>query len=213
MTPGASLKDRIDAVVIGASAGAVEALSTILPALPRALKPAIFIVVHLLRGKPSLMADIFQTRCALPVREAEDKEPIADGTIYFAPPDYHLLVDEGREGRRLSLSVDEPVNYSRPSIDVLFESAADLYGERLMGVILTGANADGAAGLEAVHRAGGVTVVQKPETALAPTMIDSALKRVSVDYVLSLDEIATLMQSLNCRSHSDRMSNVTSQTG
>jgi len=115
------------------------------------------------------------------------------GTVYFAPPDYHLLVDEGPQ---LALSADELVHYSRPSIDVLFESAADVYADRLLGIILTGASEDGASGLEAVHRAGGWTVVQQPGTAHASLMVESALKRSPVDLVLALGEIAALLHTL-----------------
>ena len=191
-----SLKERVDAVVIGTSAGGVEALSVLLPGLPARLRAAVFIVLHLPRERPSLLVDIFQARCALPVREAQDKEPVAAGTVYFAPPDYHLLVDEGPQ---LGLSADELVHYSRPSIDVLFESAADLYGSRLLGLILTGANDDGAAGRAAVHRAGGVTIVQQPGTAQATLMIESAMKRTPVDLVLTLEQIADLFGTLNVR--------------
>jgi two-component system chemotaxis response regulator CheB len=128
------------------------------------------------------------------VREAQDKGPVAAGTVYFAPPDYHLLVDEGPQ---LALSSDDLVNYSRPSIDVLFESAADVYGERLLGIILTGASHDGASGLEAVYRAGGWTVVQEPEDAEVPLMVEAALKRIPVHFVLPLDQIARLLGTLD----------------
>jgi two-component system chemotaxis response regulator CheB len=188
-----ALRDRIDAVVIGASAGGVEALSEILPALPASLRPALLIVLHLPRERPSLLVEIFANRCALPVREADDKEPVEPGTVYFAPPDYHMLVEKSRQ---IALSTDEPVHYSRPSIDVLFESAADVYADRLLGIILTGANADGAAGLHAVHRAGGTTVVQRPDSAKVPLMVVSALQRNPADFVLSLPEIAGLLQGL-----------------
>ena len=114
---------RVDGIVIGTSAGGVEALSILLPALPEGLRAAVFIVLHLPRERPSLLVDIFQPKCAVPVREAQDKEPVDRGTVYFAPPDYHLLVDDGPQ---LALSADELVHYSRPSIDVLFESAADV---------------------------------------------------------------------------------------
>lgn len=190
--PG-SLRRRIDGVVIGASAGGVEALAELLPALPAAFRASIFIVLHLPRERPSLLVDIFEKRCALPVREAEDKEPVEPGTVYFAPPDYHLLVEKSRQ---IALSADEPVHFSRPSIDVLFESAADVYGERLLGIILTGGNEDGAAGLHAIHQAGGVTVVQQPDSAKAPLMIVSALQRGPADFVLSLPEIAQLLATL-----------------
>ena len=188
-----ALRDRIDAVVIGASAGGVEALSEILPALPASFRPALLIVLHLPRERPSLLADIFENRCALPVREADDKEPVEPGTVYFAPPDYHMLVEKSRQ---IALSTDEPVHYSRPAIDVLFESAADVYADRLLGIILTGANADGAAGLHAVHRAGGITVVQRPDSAKVPLMVVSALQRNPADFVLSLAEIAALLKGL-----------------
>lgn len=188
-----TLQNRIDVVVIGASAGGVEALSEILPALPASFRPALLIVLHLPRDRPSLLVEIYENRCALPIREAEDKEPVEPGTVYFAPPDYHMLVEKSRQ---IALSTDEPVHYSRPSIDVLFESAADVYGDRLLGIILTGANADGAAGLHAVHRAGGITVVQQPDSAMVPLMIVSALQRNPADFVLPLPEIAALLKGL-----------------
>jgi two-component system chemotaxis response regulator CheB len=180
---------EIDAVVIGTSAGGVEALTMLLPHLPAGLAAPVFIVLHLPRERPSLLAGIFAPRCALTVVEAEDKQPVEAGTIYFAPPDYHMLIDLGPQ---IALSSDEPVNHSRPAIDVLFESAADVYGRRLLGIILTGASADGAAGLDAIRRAGGVTVVQEPDHAYASLMIEAALQAGPVDYVLPLPEIAGL---------------------
>lgn len=185
--------ENIDGIVIGASAGGVEALSAILPALPARLRAAVFVVLHLPRERPSLLVDIFSHKCALPVREAQDKEPVEPGIIYFAPPDYHLLLDAGPS---LSLSADELVHYSRPSIDVLFESAADQYGPRLLGIILTGGNRDGAAGLAAVRRRGGVTLVQEPGEAQVPLMPESALKEGPADFVLPLERIAALLRTL-----------------
>ncbi|MDQ2735704.1 MAG: chemotaxis protein CheB, partial [Pseudomonadota bacterium] len=120
-------------------------------------------------------------------------DPVEVGTVYFAPPDYHLLLDTGPT---LALSADAPVHYSRPSIDVLFESAAIVYGERLLGIVLTGANEDGAAGCEAVQRAGGLTLVQHPESAQSSTMPASALRRIEPSYVLSLEAIAELLGTL-----------------
>lgn len=193
MIPTESFAERIESVVIGASAGGIEALSVLLPALPADLRASFFIVLHLPRERPSLLVEIFEHRCALAVREAEDKEPVAPGTVYFAPPDYHLLLERSRQ---IALSADAPVHYSRPSIDVLFESAADAYGDHLLGVILTGANQDGASGLEAVHRAGGITVVQEPVSAHAPLMAMSALQRNPADFVLSLQQIAHLLGTL-----------------
>ena len=184
---------NIEGIVIGTSAGGIEALSVLLPGLPANLPAALFIVVHLPRDRPSLLVNIFKDRCVLPVREAEDKEPVVPGTVYFAPPDYHLLLDTGPQ---LSLSIDDDVNFSRPSIDVLFESAADVYGERLLGIVLTGGNADGAAGLAAIQRAGGSTVVQDPGEAKAPLMVTSALEKTQADYVLPLNDIAALIRTL-----------------
>jgi two-component system, chemotaxis family, protein-glutamate methylesterase/glutaminase len=189
-----TLRTRIQAVVIGASAGGVEALALILPALPATFRPALLIVMHLPRERPSLLVEIYEKRCALPIREADDKEPIESGTVYFAPPDYHLLVEKSRQ---IALSTDEPVHFSRPSVDVLFESAAEVYGSALLGVILTGANEDGAAGLHAIHLAGGVTVVQQPDSAKVPLMVVSALQRNPADFVLSLPEIAALLKGLS----------------
>jgi two-component system, chemotaxis family, protein-glutamate methylesterase/glutaminase len=189
-----SLQGRVDAVVIGASAGGIEALNVLLPALSQYLRPPVFIVVHLPRDQPSMLADIFSKKCAVPVREAQDKETVASGTVYFAPANYHLLIDRGPQ---LSLSADDLVHHSRPSVDVLFESAADIYKNRLLGVILTGANEDGASGLAAVHDAGGVTVVQRPDTAQAPNMALSALKLRPADWVLTLDEIAAMLRTLD----------------
>ena len=188
------LSGRIDAIVIGASAGGIEALMTLLPGLGATLSIPIFIVLHLPRDRPSLLPEIFAPKCPLMVCEAQDKEPVRPGTVYFAPPDYHLLIDEGP---RLALSCDEPVNYSRPSIDVLFESAADVYGPRLLGIILTGANEDGAAGLAAVHSAGGISIVQQPHSAQVKSMVLSALNRNPASHVLGLEGISALLATLN----------------
>jgi two-component system chemotaxis response regulator CheB len=179
-------------VVIGASAGGVEVLSVLLPAIPARCRVSFLVVVHIPRERPSLLAELFGARCASPVTEAEDKEPVQPGTVYFAPPDYHMLVDQGPS---VALSRDEPVHFSRPSIDVLFDSAADIYGERLMGVILTGANQDGAEGLAAVRRAGGRTVVQEPASAAVPSLPEAALQKGSVDAVLSIEQLQALFAS------------------
>lgn len=194
MTPLESLAGRVDAIAIGTSAGGVEALSVILPALPAGSRVPVFVVLHLPRERPSLLVSIFAGKCEVPLREAEDKEPIEPGTVYFAPPDYHMLVDNGPA---IALSTDEPVYYSRPSIDVLFESASDQYRDRLLGIILTGANEDGAAGLAAVARNGGMAIVQAPESAQAPLMIQSALSRTRSALALSLEQIAGLFRTLD----------------
>lgn len=180
-----------EAVVIGASAGAMDALSQILPALPRDFSLPVIIVVHLPPDNKSMMAELFQNKCLLKVKEAEDKEAIESGTVYFAPPDYHLLVEEDKH---LSLSNEEPVLFSRPSIDVLFETAADAYGEKLIGIILTGANNDGANGLLAISNAGGAPLVQSPELAYASTMPQAALSLCPAAQSLSLEQIVAYLQ-------------------
>ena len=192
MTSLDTLSRNVDAVVIGASAGGVDALSMLLAALPASCRLSFFIVMHIPRERPSLLPEVFRSRCALPVKEADDKEPVQPGTVYFAPPDYHLLIDRGPA---FALSSDEPVHFSRPSIDVLFDSAADIYGERLMGVILTGANQDGAEGLAAVGHAGGRTVVQDPVSAAVAYLPEAALQEGPVDFVLSLAQLRDLFAS------------------
>lgn len=190
------LQGRIDAIAIGASMGGVQALCRILPALAADASVAVFVVLHLPRDRPSLLVEVFAPLCAMAVQEAEDKAPAQPGNIYFAPPDYHLLLDRSLPDNEpsLQLSVDEPVLFARPSIDVLFESAADVYGERLLGIVLTGANADGAAGLKAIHDAGGITIAQDSHDAAAALMPEAARQTHTVSAVLSLDEISQLLQ-------------------
>jgi two-component system chemotaxis response regulator CheB len=183
----------IEAIVIGASAGAIQALSQILPALPSDYPTPVLVVVHIPADRSDLLAPLFQAKCRLVVKEAEDKEPILPGFVYFGASDYHLLVETDHT---LSLSADEPVLYSRPSIDVLFESAADAYGAALVGVILTGANEDGAAGLQAVAEAGGLALVEDPATAFAAAMPSAALNRCATARSMSLDDIAACLVGL-----------------
>jgi two-component system chemotaxis response regulator CheB len=184
----------LEAVVVGASAGGVEALIAVLPALlPQAQVP-VAVVLHLPGHQPSLLVEIFSPLCALPVCEVMDKQSVEAGTIYFAAPNYHLLIERERS---FALSLDEAVQFSRPSIDVLFESAAAVYGRKLAAVLLTGAGTDGAAGMAAVQAAGGLTVVQDPATAYAASMPHAALERIVPDYCLSLPNIALFLRSLN----------------
>lgn len=176
-----------EAVVIGVSAGGLKALSAILPTLPADYPLPVMIVIHLPPDRDSVVASLFDDKCALTVREAEDKEDILPGNIYFAPPDYHLLIEPDR---RLSLSSEEPVLFSRPSVDVLFETAADVYGETLIGIILTGANPDGAAGLKVVASAGGRALVQRPDLAYASAMPEAALEMCPQAESLTLEQIS-----------------------
>lgn len=189
-----SLRGRIDAIVVGASAGGIEVLGQILPALPKSLSVPVVVVLHLPQQRPSLLVEVFAPKCQCTVREVEDKAPLSAGTIYFAPPDYHVLIDQGPQ---LALSADPEVNFSRPSIDVLFESAADVYGARLAAVVLSGANSDGADGVRAIRRAGGVVIVQCPDTAMARPMVDAAIAAVRVDAVMTAAEIAATLGELN----------------
>jgi two-component system, chemotaxis family, protein-glutamate methylesterase/glutaminase len=184
---------RVDLVVIGGSAGALDALAAFLPLLPRGWPLPIALVVHLPRNAPDGLAAVLGTYSVLPVAQAEDKQPLAPGTIYVGAPGYHLLVDEGPA---LALSVDDPVHFSMPSVDVLFESAAATCGPRVAGLLLSGANEDGANGLAAICAAGGVAAVQAPEEALVATMPRAALRRCPGATVLPAAAISDFLCSL-----------------
>lgn len=183
-------------ITIGASAGAIDALATILPALPANFPYPILVVVHIREDRDSMLVDLFGRQCAVTVCEAEDKLPLEPGVVYFAPSDYHLLVES--DGW-LALSVDEPVNFSRPSIDVLFESAAQVFGNQLVGVILTGANQDGAHGLRSIVDAGGSAIVQEPSSAYAATMPQAALTACPEAQPMTLEQVATYLRDLGSR--------------
>ncbi|MFS0740033.1 chemotaxis protein CheB [Brevundimonas sp. 3P9-tot-E] len=181
------------AVVIGASAGGVQALLALLPTLPADFPWPIFIVLHVPADRSNVLAPLFEAKCRVEVKEAEDKETARPGAVYFAPSDYHLLVESNGD---MALSSDEAVNYSRPSIDVLFESAADAYGAGLTGVILTGANEDGAAGLRAVAAAGGIALVEEPAAAYAQAMPQAARNACAAAVALPLEGIAEHLKGL-----------------
>lgn len=179
--------NRTRAIAIGASAGGVQALLELLPRLPSDLPVPVLIVLHVPPDRSNLLAPLLDAQCAVSVKEAEDKETLQPGTVYFAPSDYHLLVETSGE---LSLSSEEAVNFSRPSIDVLFESAADAYGPDLVAILLTGANNDGACGLARVAAAGGTALIQDPATAQARAMPEAGLRHCPNALVKSLPEIA-----------------------
>lgn len=187
---------KLGAIAIGGSAGALDALATILGALPAGFNLPVMLVLHIPPNKPSYLPEVLGTHCALAVKEAEDKEPITPGTVYVAPPDYHLLIERQR---CFSLSVDEPVLFSRPAIDVLFDSAADAYGSGLVGVLLSGGSEDGARGLARIKRAGGVTLVQSPDSAQVRTMPEAALARAQVDHVLAPRALGAFLAKLGER--------------
>jgi two-component system chemotaxis response regulator CheB len=173
-------------ILVGASWGGLNALSTIVGGLPAGFAVPLVLVQHRSRDAHSLLGELLQDHTALRVLEVEDKQPIAPGHVYLAPPDYHLLVEDGH----FALTVDEPVRFSRPSIDVTFSSAADSCGACAVGVVLTGANEDGAAGLRRIAERGGRAVVQDPATAEVRTMPAAALRAVPGASVVPLDRIA-----------------------
>lgn len=184
---------RFKAVVMGCSAGGMKALKEILLALPSHFPIPILVVQHLPKGSNAYMVDSFHRSSNLIVKEADDKEKPSQGVIYIAPPDYHLLLE--RSGLMV-LSVDPPVKFSRPAIDELFISAAECYRGNLIGVILTGANDDGAIGLKKVKDFGGVTIVQDPETAESAMMPQAAMNMVDVHHILTLNEISEQLVEL-----------------
>lgn len=194
----------VSLIAVGASWGGLKALRAIAHGLPPHFRVPIAFVQH--RSKESAaLRDLLQDCTSLIVCEVEDKQPIMGGYIYLAPPDYHLLVD----GDEFSLSVDEPVRYSRPSIDVFFESVAERFGAGAAGVVLTGANEDGAEGLRQIAARGGLAIVQDPRTAESPIMPRAALKAVPAAQTLPLERIAPYLVSLepseeNARSRRDR---------
>ena len=182
-----------DLVVIGSSWGGLEAVGRVLGGLPAGFGAAVAVAQHRSpEFQDGALAGLLDARGPLAVREAQDKDPIEPGRVYLAPADYHLLVEP--EG--FALSIDERVQHSRPSVDVLFESAADAYGERAVGVVLTGANADGAAGLERIKARGGAAIVQDPEDAERPEMPRAAIATGAADRVLALAEIPRCLVEL-----------------
>ena len=184
-----------EAIVVGSSAGGINALTTILTVLPREFPLPIIIVQHLHPNSESYLAQILGTKCELDVKQADEKEIIANGVVYIAPPNYHLLIEEDRS---FSLSVEAPVNFSRPAVDVLFETAIYAYRNKLIGIVLTGANSDGSQGLKKIKQVGGHAIVQEPTTAEADVMPKSAIAATKVDKILPLEQIGPhLLQLVN----------------
>ncbi|MFH7320672.1 chemotaxis protein CheB [Desulfurivibrio sp. D14AmB] len=181
------------AVVMGVSAGGLAALRTILAELPAAFPVPLVVVQHRGPEDDGFLAHYLDQHCPLRVKDAEDKEPAVPGTVYLAPANYHLLLEDDGS---FALSLEGRVKFARPSIDLLFESAADVYGAALVAIVLTGANDDGSRGLAAVKRRGGLVVVQDPATAEAVAMPEAAIKTVAVDFVLPLPAIGPLLVKL-----------------
>ena len=210
------MQRKYEIIVIGASRGGLQALETLLGSLAKDFPLPIAVVQHRLANGGNGLCELLQRRCALTVVSVEDKQPLVSGCVYIAPPDYHLLIDHGL----ISLSTDEPLLFSRPSINVLFESVADAYADRAIGIIMTGANSDGAQGLAQLKRRGALVIVQDPDTAESRTMPDAALaalkntrtenssqplsiairntKETNADYVLPVKKIGPLLEALCC---------------
>lgn len=182
----------VDLVVVGASLGGLSAFETIVRALPESFRPAVVLVQHRAPDFAGRLAELLQVHCRLPVIEPDDRTPIKGGHVYVAPANYHLLLDRSV----FWLSIDPPVCYARPSIDVTFESVANAFGERALGVMLTCASEDGVAGAQVIKTAGGQVYVQDPETAESPVAPRALISKTRVDGVLGISEIAALISRL-----------------
>jgi two-component system chemotaxis response regulator CheB len=179
-------------VVVGTSSGGLEAIQFLLSKLEKNFQAPMVIVQHRRKDSDSGLCRFLAGRCELPVVEPHDKDAIQDGHVYLAPHDYHLLIEEGS----FALSVDRPIAFARPSIDLLFETAAESYGDRVIGMILTGSNKDGARGLAKIKALGGLTVVQDPVYASYPEMPRAALDACNPDFVLPLEKMVPLLDQL-----------------
>jgi two-component system chemotaxis response regulator CheB len=179
-----------EAIVIGVSAGGMNAMKIMFSRLPKGFKTPVIIVQHIGVHSNNQWIGLLNTNSNILLKEADEKEKIEEGIAYIAPPNYHLLIEKNKT---FSLSTDERVNFARPSIDVLFESAAEAYKEKLIGIILTGSNTDGTKGLKQIKEYGGLTIVQDPATADSDYMPASAIAAVKVDYILPLEDIFDLL--------------------
>jgi two-component system chemotaxis response regulator CheB len=186
-----------EAIVIGSSAGGIKALITVLSALPQDFSLPIMIVQHIHPHSDSYLANLLSMKTGLRVKQADEKEKIKEKTVYIAPPNYHLLVEADKS---FALTVDRPVNYSRPSVDVLFESAACVYGTRLIGIILTGANHDGSDGVKFIKKYGGYLIVQDPASAEVDSMPKASIAATTIDTILPLNDIGPFLLQLVNRS-------------
>lgn len=184
---------QFKAVVIGVSSGGVSALKLILGELPADFPIPVLVVTHITPDSGDGLAILLDTLCAIRVKEADEQELMTPGTVYLAPANYHLMVERGGV---LSLSIDPPVNFARPSVDVLFDSAAEVYGAALIGAILTGAGHDGSRGMLSIKERGGMTIVQEPADAEVGAMPENVLKLLKPDHVVELKQVSTLLMQL-----------------
>lgn len=187
------LNIKCSILLFGGSAGSLEILLKILPELKKPLSYPIVIVLHRKNSYDSTLPELLASKTKIPVSEIEDKDEMHAGHIYIAPPDYHLLLESTSA---FSLDASEKINFSRPSIDVTFESAADIFGNETVAVLLSGANADGTVGLQAIKKLGGTTVVQDPVSAQVPFMPQHAIVNAEIDYILNTTEIVHFLQAL-----------------
>lgn len=184
---------KYKAILIGTSAGGLNALSTVLGVLPADYPIPILVVQHRAKDQKNLLEEVLQAKTKIKIKQADEKEPIRPGCVYIAPPDYHVLIESDKT---LSLTSDELVRFSRPSIDVLFESAAVVFRDQLIGIVLTGASNDGAAGIEAVRSYGGLTIVQDPSEADFPFMPQASIQTKRVNHIWTLSQIQDFLMNL-----------------
>lgn len=185
---------KCEALIIGGSAGSLDVLLEIFPDLRSNITFPIILVIHRKANNESLLSDLLRHRTSLPVSEAEEKEILQPGQVYLAPSDYHLLIEQNRS---ISLDYSEKINYSRPAIDVTFQSAADIFGDKLVCILLSGSNADGVEGLKSVNNLGGTVVIQNPDTAIMPYMPQQAALNVKPHVLLHSFEMAAYINKLN----------------
>ena len=188
------ITNQINMLAIGGSAGSFDVLLKLIPFIKTNIEFPILIILHRKSNALNLISDLFTKKTKLPVAECEEKETLLNGKIYFAPADYHLLIEKDRT---VSLDYSEKVNYSRPSIDITFKSLSEIYGQNLAAVLLSGANSDGAEGLMYIKKKNGTTIVQNPEEAEVKSMPQHAIKLFDVDYILNTTEIINLINNFN----------------
>lgn len=186
-------RNQYKVIVIGVSTGGTKALKTILSVLPSEFALSIIIVIHRHKDTNGYLERLLNNECNVHVKQADEKEKVKAGTVYVAPPNYHLLIEDDCT---FSMSVEGTVNYSRPSVDVFFESAADVYGQSLVGIILTGANRDGSQGLKKIKERGGLAIVQTPETSEVEDMPRAAIATARPDYILPIENIGPFLKKL-----------------
>jgi two-component system chemotaxis response regulator CheB len=190
------ISQRVRVIVIGTSAGGIDALKRILPTFKETKSFSVAVVIHLPPRGPNLIPELFKDICSFKVKEAESGEAMQGGYIYFSPADYHLSLESSET---LSLSSEEPLNFSRPSIDILFDSAAYSFKTKALGLLLTGANNDGTAGLMKIQNKGGICLIQDPNEAEFPTMPATAAKNMTADALMNINQIKSFFEEL-CRS-------------